>query len=243
MLDLDAALEAFFDYGLITEVLGAVKSGKEATVYACRANPHTGRELLAAKVYRNRDHRTFKNECVSGTGRVVLDDREARAVANKSRTGRRILSAGWVAGESRTLGALRSAGCDVPRLFATSSGAILIDFVGEEGYPAPQLKRVALEPDEAGRLCARVLDNVERMLANNVVHGDLSEFNILYWEGEITIIDFPQAVDPRQHPNARDLLARDVANVCRYFGRYGVDCPDAWSFTEDLWMRFERAWL
>jgi len=117
-----------------------------------------------------------------------------------------------------------------------------MEYVGLPHDPAPLLHDVAPAPDEAHDLFTRVMRNVELWLAYNVVHGDLSAFNILWWEGNVTIIDFPHAVDPHVNPNARDLLARDVDNVCRYFGRYGVRA-DPVRLAARLWRRFLHAEL
>ena len=114
---------------------------------------------------------------------------------------------------------------------------LLIEYLGTAHDPAPHLNDVEMEPHEAHELFGRVMRNVELWLAHNVVHADLSPFNILYWEGSLTIIDFPQAVDPRVNAKAHDLLARDIANVGRYFARYGVRADPA-RLADRLWWRF-----
>ncbi len=123
-----------------------------------------------------------------------------------------------------------------------SSDAILLEYFGDEDEAAQQLNRVRLSADEAGPLFQRLMRNVELMLACDRVHGDLSPHNVLYWQGEVRVIDFPQAVDSRFNSHARELLARDIDNLCRYFAPYGVEA-DAASLTRDLWGRYLHAEL
>jgi RIO kinase 1 len=233
----DSPLEPFFDDGLITRVLRVLKGGKEATVYLCRANPSTGRELLAAKVYRPREHRNFHNNDAYKAGRVIKDARARRAMQRKTRFGRSADEGWWVHREHEVLSLLTEAGADVPRPVAASERAILMDYVGDEESAAPQLRDVTLDKAEARALFDRLTWNVELALANNVVHADLSPYNVLYWDGRATIIDLPQAVDPRTNPNAQDLLTRDVTHLCRYFARFGVDRDPA-GLARDLWTGF-----
>lgn len=117
-----------------------------------------------------------------------------------------------------------------------------MEYVGEAQSPAPTLNHVSLERDEAQTLLERVMRNVELMLAQNRIHADLSAYNILYWKGEIKLIDFPQAVDPRVNPSAARLLARDVERVCQHFSRFGARA-DAARLATDLWSRYTRAEL
>ena len=233
----EAALESFFADGLITRILYTVKSGKEATVYCCEAADGVGDRLLAAKVYRPREHRNFRNDAVYQAGRAHGKHREQRAFEKKTRFGREVQAMTWVHEEYETLRLLHSRGADVPRPLAHSGGAILMSYLGDEQEAAAPLHRVVLEPGEAHPLFAQVMRNVERMLACRRVHGDLSPYNILYWDGAITLIDFPQAVDATRNSNAYSLLQRDIANVCRYFARYGVRA-DAGRLAGHLWTRF-----
>lgn len=225
-------LTEFYDRGLITGVVGPVKRGKEATVYCCRAHPSTGRDLLAAKVYREREGRAFMNDAVYWAGASVGKRRERLAFQQKSRTGVAVQAGAWQAREWRTLRVLHAAGADVPAPIATlergRSGAFLMEFVGDERGAAPQLQHVTLTADEAAALYQRVLENVALWLAHHRVHADLSAFNILYWRGAVKVIDLPQAVDPRENPNAWDLLRRDLEHVHHYFARYGIGGDAAW---------------
>jgi RIO kinase 1 len=239
---IDDLLAAFFDRALITDVLYEVKSGKEATVYCCRAHPDSGFDLLAAKVYRDQEHRTFHNEAIYREGRPLLDKRAQRALEKRSAAGLRMQQASWRGFEWETLRLLHAAGCDVPRPVAFADSAILMQYAGDEEGVAQPLAGVLLRPDQAQPLFAQIMRNVERFLAQNRVHADLSPYNILFHRGRATIIDFPQAVDPRFNSNARDLLLRDVGNVCRYFARYGV-AADADAITARLWWRFRNSQL
>jgi RIO kinase 1 len=237
-----AALDYFYAEGWISQVLYLVKSGKEATVYCCEAQPSTGQQLLAAKLYRAREHRAFRNDAVYQAGRVILDAHARRAVKNKSRFGREAQQGMWINHEWETLEALHAVGADVPEPLARTEGAILMGYRGDETASAPRLHEVNLPRDEAGHHFQVLMRNVELWLANNVIHGDLSAYNVLYWQGAVTVIDFPQAVDPRFNPNATSLLERDVTNLCNYFAKHGVSA-DAKAITRDLWRRFLRAEL
>jgi RIO kinase 1 len=235
------ALDSFFENGLISDVLYLVKAGKEAVVYCCEAAEETGAELLAGKAYYARDHRNFRDDSVYREGRVIVTGQVRRAVEKKTGFGRRFAFGSWVQHEYETLKLLHAAGADVPRPVAVADGAILMEYVGDDGGPAQPLNRVRLAPDEGLRLFERLLWNVELLLANNCVHGDLSPFNVLVRDGGLKIIDFPQTVDARTNPNARALLERDVANLWRYFARDGSDGgTDPERLVADLWRRFVR---
>lgn len=237
MLD-DPAFDHFYSEGLITDVIRPVKGGKEASVYLCRANRSTtGRNLLALKVYHAREHRTFRNDAVYKDGRVVLNHRTRRAMAKKTAFGRAADDGWWQSHEFETLRTLHAAGADVPEALACADGAILMQYLGDEETPAPQLRHVSLSSGDAEEVLGRLLWNVEVALANNVIHADLSAFNVLWWDGEATIIDLPQAVDPRTNHSAYALLGRDVENLCRHFARIGIE-RDASAITADLWTRF-----
>lgn len=233
-----SALSEFLDEGLVTAVLHVIKSGKEAAAYLCEGGGELAGRLAVAKVYHAREHRDFANDTAYQEGRLVLDARIARGLQAKSAAGRAAGAALWVDHEFETLSALHYAGADVPEVFAASEGAILMEYVGGEDGPAPQLQHATLARDEAEDALDRLLWNVECWLAHHVVHGDLSAFNIL-WDGHRPVaIDFPQAVDPRFAPAARRLLGRDLRNVAAHFRRYGLEF-DPERHAEDLWRRFE----
>ena len=243
------ALSGFYDDRLINDVLRAVKGGKEASVYCCSAHPATGVALIAGKIYRPRMFRSLKNDALYREGRGMLDGegktikardkRIQRAVHNMTRFGHELRIGSWIGHEYETLRLLHAAGADVPQPHALGNNAILMAYLGDEDSAAPTLNDVALDRGEAQPLFECVMRNIELMLLNHRIHADLSAYNILYWNGAITLIDFPQAVDPRSNPHARSLLARDVERVCQYFQRYGVKA-DPFALTRGLWSRYMR---
>lgn len=231
------SLTPFFKNEYITAVRHVVKSGKEAIVYCCQAHPSTGVDLLAAKIYLPRENRTFSNDALYQEGRFV-DKRIRKAVLARSRKGLAAIRASWIDHEYATLHLLYHAGCDVPRPWEQVGDAMLMEYIGDRQAAAPTLARTRIEPREAQPLFRRLLHNIEILLAHDRVHGDLSPYNILYWRGAITIIDFPQAVHPQINDNAYDLLMRDVENVCAYFARYGVRSQPR-RIADDLWLRYQ----
>jgi RIO kinase 1 len=237
------ALGAFIDQGIIDGVLGAVKSGKEATVYACRAAASQGAVLIAAKVYRSRNVRNFSNDAAYQEGRTRgMERRAQRAILAGSRAGREMAFGKWVRDEYETLRLLHGAGADVPRPIAQSDSVILMEYIGDEAAPADVLASVRLERDEAEQVFARLMRNVELWLANDRIHGDLSAYNVLYHAGNVKVIDFPQAVDARFNSNALSMLERDLEHLATFFARFGVQ-SDAHRLSRSLWGRFLRSEL
>lgn len=238
------SLRAFFQQDYIRDVLAMVKGGKEASVYRCTPAPHIERPFLAAKVYRPRMFRNLRNDKAYREGRSLLkqtgnavkenEQRIMRALDKKSRFGEQVSHTSWLMYEYTTMQALHAAGAAVPRVYAHDLNAILMDYIGDENLAAPTLNGIALEPDEAQRLFDEVLRNIGLFLQHGKVHGDLSAYNILYWEGEITIIDFPQVIDAAVNTQADHIFKRDVQRVCDYFTRQGVEC-DALEIAADLW--------
>ena len=228
-------MNTFASEGLITDVLGIIDDGKEATVYCCEADPSTGAELLAAKVYRAQRFRAFSGNTRYAGERSNLDARGARAVKNRTRRGRAIAHIEWVQWEWEVLCRLCDAGADVPEPLAPSQDAILMEFIGDENGAAPHLRHVELSDCDARMALECLLDNVEIFLDLHLVHADLSAYNVLWWNGRATIIDIPQAIDVRKHPDPYSLLRRDVANLERYFARYGLDAGD---FVDRIWDRY-----
>ena len=237
------ALEPFFDEGLIESVIRQVKSGKEATVYMCRARPWTGGEFFAAKVYRPREERSFRNDAMYREGRMaVLKERDRRAVAKKTGWGREVLFGQWLFQEYENLNVLHAAGARVPRPVARGESAVLLEWIGDESGAAPHLREVRPSHDDAAALLDVLVGQVELFLRENLVHGDLSEYNVLFWQGGLTVIDLPQMVDPRFNHSAQRLLTRDLENVCRYFARFGVQREGRW-VAQGLWDRWLRSEL
>lgn len=224
------SLGPLYEHQWISDVLRRVKGGKEASVYECKPGAAAGSSFLAAKVYRPRALRNLKNDGVYRVGRLDLDEdgnalwKEAdiNAIAKRTRYGEQVRHKSWIAYEFTTMETLHAAGADVPRPYAMESNAILMEFIGEAGVPAPPLNTIKLEPDEAGPLFERVIRNIDLMLSKDRVHGDLSAYNILYWEGGIRLIDFPQVVIPESNPASWAIFQRDVSRICGYFSSQGV---------------------
>jgi RIO kinase 1 len=243
-------LESFYNAQVITDILRKVKGGKEANVYCCEAHPSTGLDLIAAKVYRPRMFRNLRNDARYRQGRAVTDEegkavysrREALAMQKKTRFGQELRHVSWLETEFQTMQLLHEAGADVPRPLVENDNVILMEYVGAENSPAATLNQVTLEPAEAERIFERLVENLAIMLACHRVHADFSAYNVLYWEGEFKIIDFPQAVDPRRNPEAFSLFLRDVERLCQYFARYRIakaNTQDAPALAEDLWSRHQ----
>lgn len=238
------SLRVFYDQGLIVDVLTQVKGGKEASVYLCRATPDTGLGLVAAKVYRPRQFRNLSNDAMYREGREILsseggiikrrDGREMRAMKKKTGFGAELLHESWLMYEHGTMQQLHRMGAAVPKPIATGSNAMLMEYLGDEQMAAPILHAVSLDQAEAHRLFTEVMRNVELMIKNELIHGDLSAFNILYWAGQITLIDFPQVTMAMSNRNAYNIFRRDITRVCEYFQGQGVPC-DAQEIADRLW--------
>jgi RIO kinase 1 len=231
----DGTIEHFRGEGLITQVLRPIKSGKEASVHLCRANRSlTGEDLVALKLYHPLDRRDFRDESIYRDGEWIKERRVRVALEKKTRFGREVQGAIWVHREWETLRALSAVGAAVPRPIAATEDAILMSYVGDESAAAPQLHRYRPDPREAVALFEQLMGQVERFLYRNVIHGDLSAFNVLVWEGKATVIDLPQAVDPRKNRHAEHLLERDVRRICEHFERFGVHTNPS-RLAHDLW--------
>lgn len=241
------AVSHFYQENIITDVTRLVKGGKEANVYACVAHPASGIDWIAAKLYRERMLRSLKNDAVYKVGRTIRDregkqvrnSRERRAIINKSGYGLEADFMMWVGTEFRTQTLLYEAGADVPKPIAQHGHSILMEFIGDEYGAAPALNEISLARDEAEPLFQRVMENVAIMLDHHLVHGDLSAYNILYWQGDIWLIDFPQAVAAQSNPHAFEILERDITRVCEYFARFGV-VTDPVQIALDLWQPYVR---
>lgn len=234
--------QSFLDEGLITEIIRPIKSGKEAEVFLCRGAPHLtgGEELVVAKIHRDRAHRGFANDARYLEGRYRKETSEVRAMERKSRVGRMFSHAAWAWHEWETMKTLHPLGVDVPRPIAVDESGLLMSYVGDEEAAAPRLREVRLSAAEATEAFQRLLRNIQLMLTANVVHADLSPFNVLWWDDEPMIIDLPQAVDARFNNNAPDLLRRDVCNLTTYFNRFGL-ALDGEQIAADIWTAWEFA--
>lgn len=239
-----SSLRLFYDQALITDVLALVRGGKEASVYRCRAHASTRETLLAAKVYRPRQFRSLRNDKMYRQGRDILtadgravkktDHRIMRALGKKTAFGVQVAHTSWLMHEYTVLRRLRGLGAAVPAVHAASENAILMGYCGDEAMAAPTLNEVQLGAREADTLFREVMRNVDLMLSLGLVHGDLSAYNILYWEGSITIIDFPQVVDCETNPDAYAIHRRDIRRLCEYFARQGAE-HDADALADALW--------
>jgi RIO kinase 1 len=241
------SLGLFYSMDLIKDVLAIVKGGKEANVYRCLGGP-AGPELVAAKVYRPRQFRNLSNDAMYREGREVLGadgkvvkknaHRVMRAIGKKTAFGVQVAHTSWLMYEFNTLKSLHASGAAVPEPIAVAENAILMGYVGDKHIAAPTLQEVSLDYPIARRLFDTVIHNIETMLSAGWIHGDLSAYNILYWEGEITVIDFPQVTNAVGNSNARFILTRDVQRVCDYFTQQGLTI-NARGLADHLWHRFE----
>ncbi len=226
-----SSLGDFYHEHVIADVLRVVKAGKEATVYCCRAHANTGVSLVAAKIYRPRMFRNLKNDAqyrvgtdmVNPEGVTNMKGRERRAIDKRTKVGLNILHSSWLSNEVGVLNKLHKVDAITPKVYTSGENAILMEYLGDEAMAAPPLGSVDLKMDEARALFQLLIDNIKLMLANDVIHGDLSAYNVLYWDGQIRIIDFPQAVSPYKNPNAFKFFLRDVTRICEYFERYDID--------------------
>ncbi|MBV8086651.1 MAG: phosphotransferase, partial [Chloroflexi bacterium] len=237
-LEFDVLEDALAD-GWISKVLRPVKSGKEATIYLCRGSERSGAELVAAKLYRERAQRSFRNDAVYWEGGMRAYSRRHRlAATKKTRFGQEVRFGGWMQREWDALRTLAAAGVRVPRPIEKVGEAILMEWLGDEDGAAPQLRHSDVRGEEAAGVRDELLRQVERTLAANLVHGDLSEYNVLLSEdGWPVIIDWPQAFDPRFNREAHALLERDIANLARFFGTRAAGF-DAEAAAHDLWRRW-----
>jgi len=236
-------LNTFAQQGLITRIHSRLTSGKEATVYCCRAHPSTNRKFLAAKVYREHAASAYRRSGVYFEGRErMMKPRTLRAIEGGTGFGRQAIAGMWMYAEYDALKRLAAARADVPRPFAMCGSVVLMEYIGNGEGPAPHLNGINMDLDQAQSLFDRLLDNVETLLRTNLVHGDLSPYNVLVWKGRPWIIDLPQAVDVRFNRSAFGLLRRDLENVCTFFARHGV-ATDPADLALDLWERYQKAEL
>jgi len=236
----DEALASFVEDRLIDDTRVNLKSGKEATVLLSRS-PKRGDELVAVKVYRPETHRSFTNDAVYLEGRFP-NAKDAQALVRKRNfKGGLVRRNAWINREFEMLEELWQNGVRVPRPIARNHMAIVMEFIGTEHGACPTLKVAKAALPDPERLLDDVFEDITRMLECHCVHGDLSEYNMLFDGEVIYVIDLPQCVDPRFNEHAERLLARDVANVCRFFGKRGV-YRDPMVFHADLWSRYIRGW-
>lgn len=226
------SLQPFYFQDLIIDVMSIVKGGKEANVYRTQGHSTVGAQWLAAKVYRPRMFRNLRNDKMYREGRASLNEQGKEINAKDWRTlkamnkgtgyGQALSHTSWLMYEYKTLTDLHAAGASVPKPYAVAENALLMEYLGDEDMPARTLSEVRISKEEVQPLFNEVMRNMDIMLQHGIVHGDLSAYNIMYWEGKIYIIDFPQVVDVKSNPHARDILTRDVSRVCEYFQNLGL---------------------
>jgi RIO kinase 1 len=232
-------LQPLIDDGVIDEVVRSLKSGKEATVYLVRSGPH----LRCAKVYRDMAQRSFQKRAQYQEGRGVRGSRQARAMGKSTSFGRREAEAAWKNAEVDALYQLVAAGVRVPRPLGFFDGVLVMELVADaEGNPAPRLGEVELPPDTAREYHAMLIRDVVRMLSLGLIHGDLSEFNVLVAPDGPVIIDLPQAVNAAGNNAALPMLERDVNNLRASLGRFAPELL-ATEFAREMWALYEQGEL
>jgi len=242
------SLSGFHELRWIEDVTHLVKGGKEATVYQCKPGASVRAPWLAAKIYRPRRFRNLRNDKfyrqgrtqLDDTGRVILDDGMLHAMKKRTDWGLELLHASWIGHEYKTMQILRNVGADIPIPYASANNAILMEYVGEDGSPAPTLNTVELAQREVRPLFKKIMTNIEIMLSQNRIHADLSSYNILYWKGNIWIIDFPQAIHPDENRKAYRIFERDVTRICEYFKTQGLNSWPA-EIAREMWSAFNRS--
>src|SRR5690554_4728193 len=232
-------IQPLVDDGLVDEVIRPLMSGKEAAVYVVRC----GDAIRCAKVYKEADKRSFKQAALDQEGRKVRNSRRARAMEKGSRFGREQQESIWQNAEVDALYRLAAAGVRVPKPYGCFDGVLLMELVtDEEGMVAPRLNDVSMSAEQALEDHALVMEFVKRMLCEGLVHGDLSEFNVLVDEYGPVIIDLPQAVDAAANNNAFSMLRRDVANMTAYYGQYAPALLST-RYAEEMWSLYEAGEL
>ena len=232
-------LQPLIDDGVIDEVLRPLKSGKEASVYVVRA----GGEVCSAKVYKDMAQRSFQARVQYQEGRKVRGSRQQRAIGKASKFGRREQETAWKNTEVDALYRLADAGVCVPRPHGYFHGVLLMELVTDEaGHSAPRLGEVELAPDEARRFHRQLIGDVVRMLCLGLIHGDLSEYNVLVAADGPVIIDFPQVVSAAGNNAARTMLLRDVHNLRDSLGRFAPELKST-HFGEQMWALYEKGEL
>ena len=232
-------IQPLIEDGLVDEVLRQLMSGKEATVYIVRS----GSEIRCAKVYKDASQRSFKQAVLYQEGRKVRNSRRARAMEKGSKFGRDQQEEVWQNAEVDALYRLAKAGVRVPQPYGCFDGVLLMDLItDDEGQVAPRLNDVSMSAEQALEDHASIMQDVVRMLCAGIIHGDLSEFNVLVDEYGPVIIDLPQAVDAAANNNAQSMLARDVNNMTTYYSQYAPELLDT-QYAKEIWALYEKGEL
>ncbi len=232
-------LQPLVDDGIVDAVVRRLKSGKEASIFmvAC------GNEIRCAKVYKEAEHRGFHKLAQYQEGRKTRSSRDARAMGRGGRHGRKVQEAEWKNAEVDALYRLANAGVRVPRPHMVYEGVLLMELVQDEhGNPAPRLNEVTLTVGQALRFHAFMISQIVRMLCVGLIHGDLSEYNVLMDANGPVIIDLPQAVDAAGNNNAFRMLARDINNMRETFGKTAPELLTS-EYAHEIWQRYEAGEL
>lgn len=228
-------IEPLVEDGLVDEVIRPLMSGKEAAVYVVRC----GTELRCAKVYKEANKRSFRQAAEYQEGRKVRNSRDARAMAKGSKHGRKGQEDAWQNAEVAALFRLASAGVRVPKPYDFLEGVLLMELVSDgEGGVAPRLNDIDLHPEDAREFHAFMIEEIVKMLCAGLVHGDLSEFNVLLGPEGPVIIDLPQAVDAAGNNHAFKMLERDVGNMAAYFGQFAPELKFT-KYAKEMWALYE----
>ncbi|MDA0660097.1 MAG: serine protein kinase RIO [Planctomycetota bacterium] len=229
-------IQPLIDDGLVDEVLQSLMSGKEAQVYLVRC----GQEIRCAKVYKDVAARSFKKAAQYREGRAIRNSRRHRAMEKRSKFGREQLEAVWQTTEVDALNVLANAGVRVPKAYGLFDGVLLLELItGADGEVAPRLNDITMSAEQARKDHATVMHYVLRMLCVGLVHGDLSEFNVLQDENGPVIIDLPQAVNAAGNNNAKSILQHDVSSMTQYYAKFAPELADT-HFAEEIWELHEN---
>ena len=232
-------LEPLIEDGVVEEVMRQLMSGKEATVYVVRC----GEEIRCAKVYKEANKRSFRQSVDYTEGRKVKSSRQARAMAKGSKYGKQAQEEAWQSAEVDALYRLAAAGVSVPTPYQFYEGVLIMDLVTDaEGNAAPRLNDVVFTAEEARQHHQSLLKEVVRMLCAGIVHGDLSEFNILLSAHGPIIIDLPQAVDAAGNNHAMSMLERDVGNLADFFGQFAPELINT-QYGKEIWALYAKGAL
>lgn len=228
-------IQPLIEDGLVDEVLRQLMSGKEATVYMVRC----GTEIRCAKVYKEASQRSFKQAVQYQEGRKVRNSRRARAMEKGSKFGRSQQEEVWQNAEVDALYRLAKAGVRVPEPFGCFDGVLLMELItDDDSQVAPRLNDVSMPAEQAIEDHDIIMRDIVRMLCSGIIHGDLSEFNVLVDEYGPVIIDLPQAVDAAANNNAQRMLARDVNNMTTYYGQYAPELLET-QYAKEIWALYE----
>ncbi|MFT7053631.1 MAG: RIO kinase 1 [Psychromonas sp.] len=232
-------IQPLVDDGLVDKVLRQLMSGKEATVFVVQCGEH----VRCAKVYKEASKRSFKQAVLYNEGRKVRNGRRARAMEKGSKFGRGEQEKVWQNAEVEALYKLADAGVRVPQPFGCFEGVLLMELItDEEGFAAPRLNDVSMPEDQALEDHLEIMNHVVRMLNIGIIHGDLSEFNVLVDEWGPVIIDLPQAVDAAGNNNAKRMLFRDVNNMTAYYAQFAPELKET-KYAEEIWALYEAGEL